>query len=308
MDSGYNNLDLITREFSDCPIMLLSATVSPHDINAICNKIGINDANLCVVWGSNIRRQEIFYTIQQKKSTFINDIIHIISSSNDQFIIYGPTYHSCDEVYEVIQEKLPNIKVGKYHGDVQSDKQEEVLINFKKGILQGVIATPESRRVARDGNPGKSILFFSHSDLGTLFSVIAGGKERQKDNPIQFDVDEDALLMVKIVSILVNEVSESTHTDIGYVYTSANNREVHAKKLSKTSVYNNKSLHPAKYINKQSQALFLLDDLIICGIVTYNIISKLSKTKNFISGKYHLSHNMFINGICEGAEDKGLYS
>jgi superfamily II DNA helicase RecQ len=122
--------------------MLLSATVSPHDINAICNKIGINDANLCVVWGSNIRRQEIFYTIQQKKSTFINDIIHIISSSNDWFIIYGPTYHSCDEVYGVIQGKLPNIKVRKYHGDVQSDKQEEVLINFKKGILQGVIATP----------------------------------------------------------------------------------------------------------------------------------------------------------------------
>ncbi|CAJ0767451.1 17903_t:CDS:2, partial [Entrophospora sp. SA101] len=75
--------------------------------------------------------------------------------------------------------------------------------------------------------------------LGTLFSVIGGGKERQKDNPIQFDVEEDALLMVKIVSILVNEVSELTHTDIGYVNTSANNREVHAKKLSKTSVYNN---------------------------------------------------------------------
>ena len=37
---------------------------------------------------------------------------------------------------------MPNIKVGKYHGDVQSDKREEVLINFKKGILQGVIATP----------------------------------------------------------------------------------------------------------------------------------------------------------------------
>ncbi|CAH1771187.1 15542_t:CDS:1, partial [Entrophospora sp. SA101] len=126
----------------------------------------------------------------------------------------------------------------------------------------------------------------------------------QKDNPIQFDVEEDALLMVKIVSILVNEVSELTHTDIGYVNTSANNREVHAKKLSKTSVYNNKSLHPAKYIKKQSQALFLLDYLIIHGIVTYNIILKLSKTKNFISGKYHLSHNMFINGICEGAEDK----
>ncbi|CAJ0830767.1 13252_t:CDS:2, partial [Entrophospora sp. SA101] len=301
----YNNLDLITREFSDCPIMLLSATVSPHDINAICNKIGINDANLCVVWG-------------------------------------------------IIQEKLPNIKVGKYHGDVQSDKQEEVLINFKKGILQGVIATPgfgmginiidickvihlafplsignyiqESGRVARDGNPGQSILFFSHSDLGTLFSVIGVSPEsnsefiternhklldmiffcenQQKDNPIQFDVEEDALLMVKIVSILVNEVSELTHTDIGYVNTSANNREVHAKKLSKTSVYNNKSLHPAKYIKKQSQALFLLDYLIIHGIVTYNIILKLSKTKNFISGKYHLSHNMFINGICEGAEDK----
>jgi hypothetical protein len=126
---------------------------------------------------------------------------------------------------------------------------------------------------------------------------------RQKDDPIQFDVEEDALLMVKIVSVLVNEVSELTRTDIGYVYTSANNREVHAKKLSKTSVYNNKSLHPAKYIKKQSQALFLLDDLIIHGIVTYNIISKLSKTKNFISGKHHLSHNMFINGICEGSED-----
>ena len=40
--------------------------------------------------------------------------------------------------------------------------------------------------------------------------------------------------------------------------------------------------------------------MIIHGIVTYNIISKLSKTKNFISGKHHLFHNMFINGICEG--------
>ena len=35
--------------------------------------------------------------------------------------------------------------------------------------------------------------------------------------------------------------------------------------------------------------------MIIHGIVTYNIISKLSKTKNFISGKHHLFHN----GICE---------
>ena len=102
--------------------MLLSATVSPHDINAICNKIGINDENLCVVWGSNIRRQEIFYTIQQKKSTFINDIIHIISSSNDRFIIYGPTYHSCDEVYEVIQEKLPNIKVMEMYNQINEKK------------------------------------------------------------------------------------------------------------------------------------------------------------------------------------------
>ena len=43
-------------------------------------------------------------------------------------------------IYEVIQEKLPNIKVVKYHGDVQSDKREEVWLTLKKE--QGVIATP----------------------------------------------------------------------------------------------------------------------------------------------------------------------
>ena len=54
--------------------MLLSATVSPHDINAICNKIGINDANLCVVWG----RDKRYFTLYNKKNQHLSMTLFIL--------------------------------------------------------------------------------------------------------------------------------------------------------------------------------------------------------------------------------------
>ncbi|CAJ0640513.1 11937_t:CDS:2 [Entrophospora sp. SA101] len=104
-----------------------------------------------------------------------------------------------------------------------------------------------------------------------------------KDKPSLYDISSDVLRMLEVVDAVVDflkrKQKDNTRDDIIGVFCQANNKNIKEKGLSELMIYkttNNKT------IKRQNDALHLLDQLIINGLVLSDIVlRKLPNLSNF---------------------------
>nr|CAG8667423.1 2998_t:CDS:2 [Entrophospora candida] len=285
---SWSNLGKLRDMFPGSPIMMLTATCSREDAGIICNSLNVRPGNLNIIRSSSFSHPEITLDICPKGSRekMIGDITNLISEiQNGKVIIYCATVKSCEETLAQLTSRInPTFNIDIYHGELDGLQKSQTMQKWKNGYIQLMIATNAFGmgintadiqlvgQAGRDRVESKSVLFFSRNDIRSVYGIVTSGRERfAKDKPSLYDISSDVLRMLEVVDAVVDflkrKQKDTTRDDII------------EKGLSELMIYkttNNKT------IKRQNDALHLLDQLIINGLVLSDIVlRKLPNLSNF---------------------------
>lgn len=130
--------------FPTTSILLLTATCSQNDVEAIRQNLNINSTNFDVIRSSCLSRPEIEYEVRKKgtRERNLTEIIKIINEINyGQCIIYCSSPGMCNELLLLLQDKLKEIQIGTYHGGLGSAERDQVMLQWKSQVLKVMVAT-----------------------------------------------------------------------------------------------------------------------------------------------------------------------
>ena len=200
--TSYTKLNILQREFSTIPIMLLTATATPIVIDDMYQTIGLESIN---EYNNGTTRTNLFISVC-KKTTIANDLGKLIKK-NESTIIYTQTRKNAEEVSKCLQ--TIGIESEFYHAGLSSDERNKLHTKFITNTIRVLVATicfgmgidksdirtiinwgapcdietyyQEIGRAGRDGIDSKVYLFYSDGDFKTnRFLISKSTKEQYK--------------------------------------------------------------------------------------------------------------------------------
>lgn len=198
------------RELGRPPVLALTATVTPENVDDIRKQLGIDRARVIQL---GVERKNLFLEVERtprpgQKRAFLRDLL---GHERGVGIIYVATVRKAVELFEWLTSI--GIEAGLYHGKLKTSEREEAQRRFMNDELKVMVATnafglgidkpdlrfvvhynfpdaleayyQEAGRAGRDGKPARVILLYRLEDK-RLQSYFLGGKYPRRDETIRF--------------------------------------------------------------------------------------------------------------------------
>src|SRR5260364_20900 len=122
--NAWSKLGSLKVKYPEVPLLLLTATASSANIEAIRENLNIKNENFEIVKGIDMVRYEISYNVinkKDKKDTVIIEIAKIIEKLTEgKVIIYCARKQDCEDIRDELQLKLPTHSLDIFHGTLKS--------------------------------------------------------------------------------------------------------------------------------------------------------------------------------------------
>ena len=198
--TDYNALHILKTQFSNVPLLCLTATAIPKVVTEVCKTLNIVG---CEVFRCPIHRPELRYSVVPKHvndKVVVEDIVRFIATShhNSSGIVYCYTRKDCETV--AAELSLQGIQASPYHADMSSEERLQVQQFWQAGRYQVVVATvafgmginkmnvrfvihhtlsksiegfyQESGRAGRDGLAADCVIYYRSSDVIRLSTRV----------------------------------------------------------------------------------------------------------------------------------------
>ncbi|CAG8553674.1 22426_t:CDS:2, partial [Gigaspora rosea] len=169
---AWSKLGSLKLNYPEVPLLLLTATASSANINAIQKNLNIKDENFEIVKSVDMVRHEISYKVinkKDKKDTVIAEMAEMIEKIVEGKIII---YCARRQDYNKIQVIIATIAFGM--GLDTSDVRLVLHHTFPMSLIELIQL---SGRAGRDGKQAQDVIFFSMRDLRTNYCIITGNQE-----------------------------------------------------------------------------------------------------------------------------------
>ncbi|MFN0277300.1 MAG: DNA helicase RecQ [Pyrinomonadaceae bacterium] len=201
----YLQLAALKREFSQIPLIALTATADKLVRRDIIEKLNINDAERLI---SSFNRPNIFYSIEPKRNSYTQLLNFLDKRKDESGIIYCLSRSSVDSLAADLRDE--GYLALSYHAGLDKgmrDKHQELFLKDETKIIVATIAFgmgidksnvrfvvhmdlpkniesyyQETGRAGRDGLRSDALLFFSWGDVIKLkkFAEVEGNEKQSE--------------------------------------------------------------------------------------------------------------------------------
>ncbi|KAI1625118.1 bloom syndrome protein [Exophiala viscosa] len=219
----YKALGEIRKQFSDVPLMALTATATENVKFDVMHNLGMDNAQ---VFTQSFNRPNLTYDVRLKAKgqNLMDSIAETIESryKGQAGIVYCLSRNNCEKVAQQLREDY-NINSQHYHAGMPSEERIYIQKQWQAGVFHVIVATiafgmgidkpdvrfvihhsipkslegyyQETGRAGRDGKRSGCYLYYGYADTLSLKRMIEAGdgsweqKERQKQllrNVVQF--------------------------------------------------------------------------------------------------------------------------
>ncbi|KAJ8960370.1 hypothetical protein NQ317_013980, partial [Molorchus minor] len=289
----YKQLSLLRREYTNVPIICLTATATKHVEHDVVNILKLKNVKRFIM---SFNRPNIKYQVLPKTGKTINDCDTLADNLNKLGIKTKP-YHAGmnDKVRNQIQREWMqdqfHVIVATIAFGMGIDKPD-VRFVIHNSVPKSVEAFyQESGRAGRDGETSYSYLFYNYSDVGRLQRLMI------KDKRVALDGHLENLK--QMVSFAENLIDCRRHLQLLHLGETFDRRICMQNKETTCDNCENFSKHKSSDVTKEARDLGMLaHDLSLNGNVTLLYVadvyrgSKLAK----IIAKGHNRHKFYGGG------------
>jgi bloom syndrome protein len=209
----YRELCILKQEFSNVPLIALTATATERVQADIIKQLHLDDDKLCEFTGS-FNRPNLIYEVKQKKTKIeggskqISDYLKTHKLTKSSGIIYCLSKYDCDKMCKEMNNLGHSCVI--YHAGLTQDERDENQRQWKNDEVKIIAATvafgmginksdvrfvihhsipksieeyyQESGRAGRDGLPSRCLILYHYSDRCRIAKLIEPG-ESESTNP-----------------------------------------------------------------------------------------------------------------------------
>jgi len=193
--TSYMKLNIITKEFPDIPIMLLTATATPMVLEDMFDHIGVEDANQYCL---GTKRDNLAIKILPKSGDIMDDLKEEIDK-NESTIIYTQTRKKTEEISALLNcygyDSRP------YHAGMTTALKTKTHLDFVNDRVKLLVATvcfgmgidkPDIRKIINYGSP---------CDMETYYQEIGrAGRDGVNSSAVLFHDASDARTNMFLIS------------------------------------------------------------------------------------------------------------